>query len=59
MIFAVYADNPQSEVKMLVSEEMAKGMDCGAPLEDFLAHIRSAILDSAIRYKNPTAPRKQ
>ncbi len=57
--FAVYESEVGGEVKFLVSEVFARFINCGKPLEDFLAHARAAILDSAARHGNPTAPRKQ
>lgn len=58
VVLAVYAEDIDSAVNIIVNEALAKTM-VFTQLEDFLSHIRAAILDSMIRHGNPTAPRRQ
>lgn len=53
---AVYDEGAQTETRISVSEMLAKHIDCGAPLDLLLKGIRDAILYSARRYGNRSAP---
>lgn len=52
---ALYADRMDSEARVLVDRALSKMINCGKPLDDLLAMIRAAVLDSARAHGNVTA----
>jgi len=58
IFFALYDSGPNTEAKVMVTEDLARLIDCDDALELLIASFRAAILDSAMRHGNPT-PRKQ
>jgi hypothetical protein len=59
IFFALYDSGANTEAKVIVTEDLARQIDCRDALEALLASFRAAILDAAMRHGNPTAPRKQ
>ncbi len=55
---ALYSeDGMRTEAKCVVAVDLAENINCKEGLESIM--IRAAILDSARRHKNPTAPKVQ